>query len=85
MKKLSLSALAFAAALFAVSSAHADTTPGWYVGAGLGGTFAAQDDVKVPGARYNGDYDPNVRFPRQRRLLPGPTACVWKANISITS
>jgi OOP family OmpA-OmpF porin len=60
MKKLSLSALAFATAFFAVTAAHADTTPGWYVGAGLGASFAAQDDIKVPGVRYHGDYDPSV-------------------------
>ncbi|MDR3449819.1 MAG: OmpA family protein [Alphaproteobacteria bacterium] len=44
MKKLSVSALAFAAALVASAAAHADTTPGWYVGAGVGGTFG-QDPI----------------------------------------
>jgi OOP family OmpA-OmpF porin len=39
MKKLSVSALALVAAFVAapVMQAHADQTPGWYVGAGIGG------------------------------------------------
>ncbi|MGB9152982.1 MAG: OmpA family protein [Alphaproteobacteria bacterium] len=45
MKKLAVSTLALAAALVAVPVvAHADETPGWYVGAGVGATMG-QDPI----------------------------------------
>ena len=51
MKKLSLSLLAFVAALAVSSLAHADTTPGWYVGAGLGGSFASDPSLNQGGVK----------------------------------
>jgi outer membrane protein OmpA-like peptidoglycan-associated protein/outer membrane protein W len=39
MKKLYVSLFALTAALVVASAAHADTTPGWYVGAGVGAAF----------------------------------------------
>jgi OOP family OmpA-OmpF porin len=46
MKKLSVSALALVAALVAAPlAAHADTTPGWYVGGGAGISFGIDGDI----------------------------------------
>lgn len=63
MKKLSVSLLALAAAFAAAPvAAHADTTtPGWYVGAGLGGTFG-QDPImhSVSGQHSARDEDINL-------------------------
>lgn len=39
MKKITLSLLALAAAIAFAPAAHADTTPGWYAGAGVGANF----------------------------------------------
>ena len=56
MKKLSISALALAAALVAAPlAAHADTTPGWYVGAGVGATFG-QDPIIHDSGRPSGKF-----------------------------
>jgi len=53
MKKLSASLLALATALVVAPAAHADTTPGWYAGAGLDGSFAV-----VPTIHYKtGSHD----------------------------
>jgi outer membrane protein OmpA-like peptidoglycan-associated protein len=62
MKKLSVSALALAAALVAAPAAHADTTPGWYVGAGVGGTFGQDQIIHAPrsGEHSIRDEDANV-------------------------
>jgi len=61
MKKLSVSLLALAAALIAAPAAHADTTPGWYVGGGLGGTLG-QDPIEhgVRGQHSVRDEDVNL-------------------------
>jgi outer membrane protein OmpA-like peptidoglycan-associated protein len=49
MKKLSVSALALVAALVAAPfAAHADTTPGWYAGAGFGATFDNDPTIYAP-------------------------------------
>jgi len=45
MKKLTVSALALVAALVAAPVAHADTTPGWYAGAGVGATLPVDTSV----------------------------------------
>lgn len=52
MKKFSVSTLALAAVLLAPIVAHADQTPGWYVGAGVGGTMTP-DSITRPSTRNN--------------------------------
>lgn len=46
MKKLSAAALAVA--LLTAGAAQADTNPGWYMGAGLGGTLQFDSDTRIP-------------------------------------
>lgn len=52
MKKTSVSLLAFAAALFVAPAAHADTTPGWYAGAGAGATFPVDPTEHSPEGKH---------------------------------
>ncbi|HEU0118480.1 MAG TPA: hypothetical protein VFR09_07585, partial [Alphaproteobacteria bacterium] len=52
MKKISVSVLALAAVL-AAPVAHADSIPGWYVGAGAGATFTPDGVTNTPGADHN--------------------------------
>jgi OOP family OmpA-OmpF porin len=54
MKKLSISAFAMGAALVAASAAHADTAPGWYVGAGVGGTMPVDATAHFGGGPTTG-------------------------------
>jgi len=62
MKKLSVSLLALAAAFVAAPVvAHADSTPGWYVGAGLGGTMGQDPIMHVPAGQHSArDEDINL-------------------------
>jgi outer membrane protein OmpA-like peptidoglycan-associated protein len=62
MKKLSISALALIAALVAAPmAAHAGTTPGWYVGAGAGGTFGIDPISHSAAGKYSArDEDVNL-------------------------
>ncbi len=61
MKKLSVSALALVAALCAASAAHADTTPGWYVGAGAGASLPQDPSVRDSRGKFNArDEDVNL-------------------------
>ncbi len=57
MKKSAKSALALTAALLMApfAQAHADTTPGWYVGGGVGGTFTPDETTHSKGAGFNTD------------------------------
>jgi outer membrane protein OmpA-like peptidoglycan-associated protein len=54
MKKLSISALAMVAALVAASAAHADTAPGWYVGAGVGASLPMDPTIHEGNGRSTG-------------------------------
>ncbi len=60
MKKLSVSALALAAALVVapVMQAHADQTPGWYVGAGVGGNMTEDSVIRNRPDHSNVYYNP---------------------------
>lgn len=52
MKKITLSFLALAAAVAFSPAAHARTTPpGWYAGAGVGGTFPTDADIRSAGGK----------------------------------
>lgn len=46
MKKLSVSALALLLAIAAAPSAHADSVPGWYAGAGLGASIGVDPTIR---------------------------------------
>ena len=60
MKKLSISLLALAAALIAAPAAHADQTPGWYVGAGVGATLPPDADLREPRTGVHGAREEDV-------------------------
>jgi outer membrane protein OmpA-like peptidoglycan-associated protein len=61
MKKLSISALAMLAALIAAPLAAHAAAPGWYVGAGAGGTFGIDPIVHAPGDKFSArDEDVNL-------------------------
>lgn len=57
MKKVSVSVLALVAAVSAAAVAHADNTPGWYAGAGVGGTFPVDPTMHYPANKYVGRED----------------------------
>ena len=61
MKKLSVSLLALVAALVATSAAHADTTPGWYAGAGVGATIAVDPTLHSVSGKHDAE-DENVNL-----------------------
>src|SRR5579872_6829113 len=60
MHKLSVFTLALAAVtvMALVTPAHADTTPGWYVGAGVGGTFTPDVTAKSGSSSTTVEFDP---------------------------
>jgi OOP family OmpA-OmpF porin len=60
MKKISLSALAIASVLTAapISFAHADQTPGWYVGGGAGAVFTPDADIRRNQGNTTATFDP---------------------------
>jgi outer membrane protein OmpA-like peptidoglycan-associated protein len=61
MKKITVSAFALVLALVAAPAAHADSTPGWYAGAGVGATFPIDPDLRsVTGKHLARDEDVNV-------------------------
>jgi outer membrane protein OmpA-like peptidoglycan-associated protein len=61
MKKLSVSLLALAAALVVAPVAHADQTPGWYVGGGLGATMGQDNTLHSRTGEHSArDEDVNV-------------------------
>ncbi len=61
MKKLSVSLLALVAALVATSAAHADTTPGWYAGAGVGATIAVDPTLRSVSGKHDAE-DENLNL-----------------------
>ena len=63
MKKISISAVALVAALVAAPVvAHADTTPGWYVGGGVGGTFGQDPIIHEPNGHNHSARDEDVNL-----------------------
>jgi len=63
MKKITVSTLALIAALIAMPvAAHADSTPGWYVGGGLGGTFGQDPIIHQPNGREHSVRDEDVNL-----------------------
>lgn len=63
MKIRSLSALAVVAAvLVAPLAAHADATPGWYLGAGIGGTYTPDQTGKTSAGNRGIFYNPGFNL-----------------------
>jgi outer membrane protein OmpA-like peptidoglycan-associated protein len=78
MKKTYISALALAAALVAApfATAHADETPGWYVGAGVGANQNTDSTTHTTPGHNDIDFDPGYN-------LNGAGGYIWNNGLRL--
>ncbi|MDE2029769.1 MAG: flagellar motor protein MotB, partial [Alphaproteobacteria bacterium] len=78
MKRFSVSALALAAALVAAPVfAHADTTPGWYAGAGVGASFGVDPTMHTA----TGTHD--AKFKSADAAFLGSVGYAWSNGLRL--